>query len=407
MSKIHPMKSSLTALVRYLSSNHKNNKNENVNVILADALNLLSPKGSPPPNNYKPSLFNNLTKGSAAEQFKPEDFIPPSIVNTTSTDLTSQYVSSLLLGIKVSSISNKLNINLSQMTLHELSNFIKSVNQEKKLFDLMEILYSQNKLSFKCLTDIILNPNFKHLDKSPIDIVQLVKKWDNPIHQVQFNIILLKKYHDLKKQSHIEMNLKQYFHSSYYPLIQLKKLSPFYERIVWRFELEYGKDYDSSHYIEELGNLQSSFLIWESSTENNKSILSKILETHRSELNQLQTLFLEVSNHDIFQNKISQELSTNSRSPTLSTLKKISIKHQISNLNYAANDENVRLTHYSVVNKLEEIVLNELIGEPQNKEGIDILKKIKTFRESYVKQLTSHNQKEQDDWSHEVSIAKV
>ncbi|KAK6455650.1 uncharacterized protein RJT20DRAFT_128945 [Scheffersomyces xylosifermentans] len=388
----------IRSVTRLISNKSKNFEPENV--VLADALNLLSPTTETvhhetTNSTFKPSLFSNLTRGSATEQFKVDDLIKLP-TKTTTTHITENYVHNLLLGISSSNLVNKSNISaLGEMSSKDLTTFIKSIKDEQRIFELIELFYSQNKLTLKVLTDLVLNKSVINLEKSPINLLELRNNanldWDE-LSYTQFNIILLKKYHDLRKPLLIIKNLRENFSSKYYPLIEKNRLTSFYERIVWKFNFEYIKQFDELYYIKRLNSLKSSFLIWESSSENNLKIVQSILEIHT--LNKLQRIFLTVCANDLIQRDISQELSVGNVSKTLSNLKKISIKYQIYNLSEYPTNENSRSVYYSLINNVENLILNELIDreESQNLELLQLLKEIKQFREQYVMKLFRKNE---------------
>ncbi|KAK6463056.1 hypothetical protein DFJ63DRAFT_334618 [Scheffersomyces coipomensis] len=438
MSKIRVSQPHLRrTIIRYLSKRSgddgfSNPSSINENVVLADALNLLSPAKHNEHTqqqrytaDFKPSLYNNLTKGPASEQFKVEDFTHSSskAYNNGSRDslkvneLTNKYVNTLLFGIKSSNIINRFNLDLSSMSPKELSNYIKSITEEDKLMELIDLLYSQNKLNIKNLTEIVLNPGFKDFSKCSIDLLNINKnyiKFDSPIHYTQFNIILLKKFYDLKAPLQIIKNLKSNFDKYYFPLIKEKKLAPFYERIVWKFQFQYNRKVQKSnlnelYYMNELNNLQSSFLIWESSSSSsltsydiNRVIINYMLTEQASKLTALQLLFLKIC----IQNLNHFEDANTVNTKLLSNLKRISIRYHIYSLhsvNNAHNEENSRLVHYSILNKLEEFILNELIdpvaatsaggaiSEAQSLDNIKLLKEIKSYRESYISSLLNNS----------------
>ncbi|ABN65818.1 predicted protein [Scheffersomyces stipitis CBS 6054] len=390
--------SAVRAISRLLSNKSKNTHPENV--VLADALNLLSPsvtteQSRTTATTFKPSLFSNLTKGSANEQFNVDDLIKLP-AKTTTNHITENYVNNLLLGIQSSSLVKKTSnySSLDSMNNKDLSAYIKTIKEETRIFELMELFYSQNKLSLRILTDLILNKNVVHLDKSPVNLFNLRSnnniRWED-INYTQFNIILLKKYHDLRKPLLIIKNLRENFSSQYLPLIEQNKLASFYERIVWKFNFEYVKQFNELHYIKELNQLKSSFLIWESSSENNCNIAKHILQNHK--LNKIQTIFLSICANDLIQQTISHELLAGKSSKILSSLKKISIKYQLYNLSEFPNNESSRSLYYSLINSMENLILNELIdGEEQNVELLQNLKDIKQFREQYLMKLFRKNE---------------
>lgn len=368
------MTSSFKSAQRFLSK-----KPLTENAILADALNLLSP--SPVrPKPYKPSLFNNLTKGSAHEQYKHDDIMNVKLPTRSNAE---NYVNDLLVGLQSSTIINKSRYQLLTMSAKDLSTYIKNITSEEKLFEMILLFHYQNKLSVRLLTEIVLNRNLVNLAKGPINLVNLndgaIKinsgsisskydvSWNDPLNHIQFNIILLKKYHDLKKPLLIIKNLKEHFNSQYLPLIKAHKLSPFYERIVWKFNFEYIKQFDEKYYISTLNSHQSSFLIWESSSSNNVEICKHILDT--SNLNTIQNIFLSLCCNPSIDSKL------------ISALKKLSIKYKVYNLPEQPTNESSRLVFYALVNSLESLIANDF---EQNTELVQTLEHLKSFRQKLL-----------------------
>lgn len=332
--------------------------------ILADALNLLSPKL----DNFKPSLISSLTKGSVDEQYKNQDFYR---VQPIQSSIHQDYVHDLLNNLSYITKTSLNSQDLLNMNDKELISYIKTIPSESELLQVYNLLYQHQKLSFKHVSMIILNRNLKNLNSLNLnDIFN-----NDEILHAQLQILLLKKYHDLSKPLLIIKNLKLNF-QTYLNLIQSKKLLPFYERIVWKFNFQYIKQYDEFYYIEKLNNLRSSILIWESTTNiNNFQIVERIL---KFDLNDLQNIFFRLLMTKSIQNKVSQQLLSNNSSALLSNFKKISIKFKIHNVstNKSKND------HYNLIKSLESIIYNELIGtEKDNSDLIEILSDLKQFKQ--------------------------
>ncbi|CUM67657.1 uncharacterized protein PRCAT00005358001 [Priceomyces carsonii] len=366
------------------------------NVLLADALNLLSPlKAVKNESSYKPSLFNNLTKGPAQEQYANLDLIG---LNMGKNHDSSRFLNDLLAGIRSSSMVNRSTYELLRMEPKELSGYIKTLTDENKLIQIAEIIHIQNRMSFKLMMDILLNKNLKSLDMLPINATDIESNenltWE-PIQYVQFNILLLKKWHDIKRPLLIIKNLKKHFDDTYYPSIQRNFLSPFYERILWKFYFEYVKQYDEIHYIRELNSIKSTFLIWESSTTNSIQISDNLL-ANNTLLTFPQRIFFRVHSSDFFRQKIYEELQVNEHSPLLSKLKKISIKFKL----YQFDDSLIgfkRTNCYSLFNLIENLIMSEL----QTVKTVDselnlILNEIRDFKRAAVMKLDDRDRLQSD-----------
>jgi hypothetical protein len=157
--------SSLRSAQRFISTK----KPISENVILADALNLLSPslvRAKP----FKPSLFNNLTKGSAQEQYKHDDIMNVKLPTNSNAE---NYVNNLLVGLQSSTIINKSRYQLLTMSSKDLFTYIKTVTSEEKLFEIIQLFHYQNKLTVRLLTEIVLNRSLVNLTKGPINLINL------------------------------------------------------------------------------------------------------------------------------------------------------------------------------------------------------------------------------------------
>lgn len=286
-------------------------------MILAEVLGLLSPSKS----NYKPSLLQNLLKGPVTEQHKSiknyllRQYTIPKIDHHKNMGGLMENLQAAV-GIAPRLSTKDANLNL------------KSLTEEDELLDLVRLSYYQNELTPQLLTKLLLNRNLRNLSRLPFDVQNLDKtafKKNNwaPIHFVQFKILLMKKYHDLRKPLQIIKLLNSLLLSSFLPLIREGTLLPFYERIVWKFCFEYLDQYEETSMIEELDCLRSSVLVWETSLHNNRAISAKILSFH--DLQPLPRLFFELASCQPLQEAINTELASGA-SPTLSELKKISSK---------------------------------------------------------------------------------
>ncbi|RCK63168.1 hypothetical protein Cantr_10067 [Candida viswanathii] len=304
-------------------SKDKSQPQEQENTALADALNLLVKSTE---QVKQPTLYSSLTKGPVEEQFKHvEANIPESM-----TRLSNQFMIDILHGITTSDVSRRgPSINYSElykMNNRELHAFISSVTTEESLYEIVRTFYSHNKLTLGVLISTLLNKNLKHLVLFPLSLSQLrsyPQFTESDITKIE--VIMLKKYHDLKMPMHVIKLLVQNFESKFLPLIKSGAMTPFYERIVWRFVFEYLKQYKELHYIEQLNNIKSSFLIWETSMKNSNSVAKDIL-AHHKDLKGLQKHFMTIASAD------------NLTADKLKTLKRMSIRYRISLLDPVDNE---------------------------------------------------------------------
>lgn len=316
--------STIKFVVRFLW-NSKNGATKNIpprqqqseNIALADALNLLVKSTE---EVKRPSLYDSLTQGPVEEQLNSVKVEIPE----TQTHVSDQLIANILQGIKssnIDSLQEKINYSqLYEMNSRDLSSYIAGITSEQTLFEILETFYNHKKLNIRVLTNVLLNKNLKHLEKSPISHLQLREYTEfNSLDITKLEIILLKKYHDLKQPLNVIRLLKQNLDSKYVPLIKSQELPPFYERIIWRFVFEYLKQYKELHYIEQLNNIKSSFIIWEASTKNSNLVARDILAFHK-DLNELQKHFLKIASAD------------NLSHIQLRRLKRMSIKYKISRL---------------------------------------------------------------------------
>lgn len=365
----------LGTAVRSLSNKAKRVEKENV--VLADALNLLSPETK----TYKPSLYSNLTKGSAHEQFKVDDMLNVSMPKSAHAHTTQTYINNLFFGL--SSLHNKKS-EVLHMNDRELHTYVKTIQSESKILETIQLLYYQQRLTPKLLIELTLNKHFNNLLKCCINLFDLKSQnlhwWSNPLSYIHYNIILLKKSHDLKQPLMIIKNLKDNFDAYYFPLAQAGRLSPFYERIIWKFYFEYTKQFNEVYYINKLSSVRSMFLIWESSM--NSGEISRYILTNQH-LNELQQIFFKVCSNAVIQRNINEELSLGPNSILLSNLKQISIKYKLYDLNDQPQDESLRLVYYSLVNSLENITSNQSkdLGEEDVASLTQLLLDLKAYKE--------------------------
>ena len=255
---------------------------------------------------YKPSLFKAFTKGSAVEQFqKRATKKAPSTLTTSpiaafegKTDvrhllrgiiLTLDFVS----GVGAEIDAAKL---LNEKDPKKLSLYIKEIQSEKALIDLLELFIHHERLNLRVLGDIVLNPHLINLSKLPIDVTRPENiPFLKGLNVVKFRILMLRKYQLLKQPVSILNDLRVHI-ETYLALIKEKKLPRNYERTVWRFTLQYLKQFDETHYIESINDCKTSFAIWESTPMHRRKLVAEtIMGKHKDELNQLQTAFLRIA----------------------------------------------------------------------------------------------------------------
>lgn len=352
--------------------------------LLADALGLLSPKRNVKNTaNYKPLILRNLQKGSILEQYaeiKKElmaDFKIPT------TDHAKQ-VNVLLLDLHLASEPHK-----SVLQKH-LLNHVRTLQSEEELLELVKLLFYQNRLSLAVLTRFMLNRHLRLLQRLPFDVENLDKVaftrngWTER-NFGEFRILLLKKYHDLNKPLLIITSLKENF-AGFLHLIETHQLTPFYERIVWKFYFEYIQQlhpqYNEAYYIEKLNNVRSSFLMWESSLQNNRAIVAAALKQHS--LSPLQKIFLTLCASDSVQLIISQEL-VGGKSPLLSALKKLSVKFKI----YAVGDTSVssvatRALGYSLIHLMESTIKDNFANWTHDAVLVELLRELNQQRTEMI-----------------------
>lgn len=374
--------------VRYMSKNGGMNESS----MLADALNLLSPTSKVNnTHNYKPSIFDHLTKGSISEQINIR-----AGANEKAKDPVNfqKSVKGLLDDLNlVSSKSFEDDFLWLDSPLKQQKKYIRSITDEAKLLQLIRLFFYQDKLSLSILTEILLNPNFTKISALPFYINQLPKrpasKW-TPLNFVQLDIVLLKKFHDINKSFSIFNNLKQNFETIYLPLIKDNELSPFYERIIWKFYFDFTKELNSkgeSYYIEQLNSLKSSVLIWESSLFKSADISKTILSNFEKELNTLQKLFFQICSSSTVESIMIRQLldskyDAETFSPLLSDLKRVSIKYKLYSLpaNYNEISTDVRASSYLLVNSLERIIEPIIKQHPKDVDLRNIYDNLKDFR---------------------------
>ncbi|EMG49695.1 hypothetical protein G210_5474 [Candida maltosa Xu316] len=384
-SKTSVSVSTLKFVSRFLwKKNQPSTKTQPANLALADALNLLVKTTNKESSTYKPSLYDSLTKGSVEEQLTS---IPVKIPESQ-PHVSDQFINNILYGIKSSHVQGGINYSqLYQMNADELHSFISNISSEETLLELLSTFSNHKRLTVEVLTQIILNKHFVNLDRSPIDLNNLEEVAGfTSLEVTKIDIILLKKHHDLKHPLNVVRNLKQNFESKYLELIKHGKLSPFYERIVWRFVLDYLKQYKEAHYIEQLNNINSSFLIWQATTKNSHEVAQDVLNFH-TDLNELQRIFLKIASSPMV---------------NVSTMKKMSIKYKISKL--ATDTTKSRKSCYALINELENYLINYL---DSNHEVKEMLQELALYRVKYIQDIYTHEDKEFDVLLNEVVLNRV
>lgn len=374
----------------------------NESVLLADALNLLSPSATTKAHtSYKPSIFTSLTKGPVSEQqhsFKEFQASPRA-------DFSSS-VNHLLSDLNLVSLFNgKSQYELLQSLPKELKKHIRGLTHEDKVVELAKLFFYQNRLSFNLLVEMVLNRNMCNLKLLPFDVAALNRAqfaqngWKDA-HYTQFYVILLKKYHDMRKPLLIIKNLKDHFESAYLPLIEAQQLTSFYERIVWKFYFEYlQKEHPESLYIRQLNSFRSTMLIWELSQAKSSQIARQALSQHKK-LNPIQEVFLRIAGSAACERMVAQELEElgKMQSALLTELKKLSIKHKI--YEFPEDMKNVspetRQTFYFMINATEGLLsrLAVLAGENEKGEVSAVAERLRAVK----KELLSVKTEEVEEW---------
>lgn len=410
-------KTSHISSVRTISNKDDSDKD---NVLLADALNLLSPRTEIKNTiNYKPSLFTNLIAKDSLTDEKIEPYLNYKLPNSD----TKRHLDQLLAGLNIASQTSdsiaKTNYQLLTSSYKDLRKYVNNIDNENSLIELVRLFCSQNQLSSRLMTDILLNKHLVNLNKLPFDINSMnpndFKHWQE-INFIQIKVVLLKKYYDLKKPLLIIKNLKENFMQVYLPMIRLGELTPFYERIIWKFYFEYilplklDISHNEAYFIKLLNSIKSTFIIWESSLMNNGEITKFALKYHESALTSLQKSFLKLCSIKLTQNIITSELSQYKEYPKsklLSLLKKLSVKHKIYSFTTTSAPISVEIksNFYALIHTLEKLILDELasvqsISSPENQlELTKVLKEIKDFKESELMKLDNSSEFERNELS--------
>lgn len=413
--KPHATRSSLkgkaaTVLACSRQISYKNNINkekdetgndDNSNVLLADALNLLSPKAEVKKTaSYKPSLFETLM-GEDSNKNIADPYKGLSLPNFE----TEKHLDRLLKGIFIATDRNKMMNSHSTALISdkkELIEQIKKAESEDSLISIASILNMRNMFTPKTLKYLILSPKLKNLKRLPFDLASLETEfpdWSEEKH-VQIRIILLKKYRDLNKPLLIISDLKERF-STYLEFMKSGKLPSFYERVTWKLYFEYMQPLklsiskDEEQMIKTMNLLKSSWLILEGSSPSNYChVANLILNYHEKELNTLQSCYLKVCCLKMTQNLINLELKQyqDPKTSIASQLRRLSIKfkmHSLSNRSEikTPDDKLTRRTLLTSMNNLvaEEFLSNATEFSSQELSAIStILKELKEYKETHL-----------------------
>lgn len=288
-------------------------------VSLADALNLLSPQNDHKPVEYLPSLLDNLRHGPVNEKFSKQ--APPEQFKMPASD-TKKHLDHLLAGLNVFTTHTMSNYELLTSPQHVISKYIKGLEDEAVIIDIAKVFYFQDKLTFPVLFDLVLNKNLVHLDKLPVDVNRLSPEslpyWPEESF-LRWNVIMLKKYYDQKKPLQIVKNLKEHFEKDYLPSIQRGSISPFYERIIWKFHHEYFKLLANNSGMR---SLKSEILLWEATNDNHALAVQLSKD---NQLVPLQRILFEICS-SVLQQK---DLPRSEQVRIVGQLKHISIKNKL------------------------------------------------------------------------------
>lgn len=331
-------------------------------LLLADALGLISPqKAVPNASNYKPLLLRSLQNEKLPE---PKIHIP--------TKDHTQLLQTLLMDLQKA----------TQPRVKRDLTFVKRENTEEEILDLINLLFAQRKLTLALFTKLLLHRNLTLLGRLPFSLDackdDLIKNGWTETNLVELQVVLLKKYHDLKKPLLIVRSLKENF-STFQAMIEAGQLSPFYERIVWKFYFDYAATpHDEVYWIRKLDSVRSSFMIWESSSKNGK-IASAALKQHK--LSPLQSVFLRLCCSNPAQRLIQSEFESGA-SPFLSLLKKISVKNKLYKLDEDPTKVGSRALVYLVIHSMESAIANLALDA----ELEQLLGELAAYRASLMKQ---------------------
>lgn len=323
---------------------------------IADALGLLLPRKNVTPK-YKPLILRNVQRGPVTEQYGE---LKRSILGHYEIPKVNHFQ-----GLE-SVFSNLVKMPQVSRLPHDLYNQVRLLQNEEELLELFRLSYLQNKLTFKLFARFLLNKSLKDLLRLPFelnhpDLEQLKANQWAPEDLIHLRILLLKKYFDLKMPLPILRNLRQNFDTEYLPLIQKSRLSPFYERIVWKFVFDYTHMGQETNFIRSLNEVRSSFLIWEVSSDNGLLAAQTILEQH--DLNLPQAVFLKVVSSNSISRVIDVQMSdpkSAGKSALLSALKRASHKFRLYSVKDFEDGIAGRALRYSLTHLLEAILNSQV-----------------------------------------------
>lgn len=302
--------------------------------------------------------------------------------HNTHMDPATVFAGGLMAGLVASSAND---LPLQQMSGADLARHVSNISLEQEIIRTMHLLYSQHALLLSVLTRLVLNKSFKNLRACPFDLESLdtlrCLGWSKVLDYARFNIVLLKKYHDLRKPLSIRKNLRTHFESQYWPLIETGTLSPFYERIVWKFYFELVAPRTQPHFLQRLPHT-SAFLIYESSFHDHRLVATYIAD--KMQLSPLQRVFFDFCKSEYMENLISREMveSAGRTSPTLSLLKRCSIKHKLASIPEKVHGVSARLNVFAFIKALQAMV-DSAENDPQVTE---IRARLGQIRQALVKQ---------------------
>ncbi|CCE78051.1 Piso0_000664 [Millerozyma farinosa CBS 7064] len=389
--------------------NLSSKEHDEENILIADALNLLSPRVERRISfDYKPSLLQSLRSTTDDKHEEVKNFMHYEMPKTDTKKHLNNLISGLSALSQVPKASNLKHISVIECSPSEIRNFIKGETREDSVLEVMRLLYYRNNLNFQVAIDILLHRSVKDLSKLPFNIKDItsdsLKGWKRE-NIIQFHILLMKKYHDLRQPEKIIENLQENFWQEYLPMIKMSKLGPFYERIVWKFYFEHLNEMDShgqlgeEYFIRHLNSLKSSFLIWESSLQRSSGIAQEALKFHQSILNPFQQTFLALCSNPICRSIIGQEIedsiarNSGAKSKTLSRLKKLSHKYKIYGLSNLSSKTSLadKAALYSFIREMESEILdilvsNQSILNPQDQASLTLLlKDLRSIRDANLK----------------------
>lgn len=339
--------------------------------LLADALGLLSPRKNSR-STFKPSLLRTIQKGSVTEQYNElqaelGNYEVPKVDRMKQLDR-------LVMDLQSATKWPRNNVDEKNLMSH-----VRRLRSEDELVELLKLTFYQNRLTQPLLMRFVLNKSLQQLSRLPFDIMNLDRDtflrngWSD-VNFVECRIFLLKKFHDLNKPLLIVKLLRAHC-DEFLLLIQQGKLSPFYERIFWKFYFEYVQKDKEAQYVEQ-SSLRSAVLIWEVTVTDSGSLAKSILAHHQT--CELQRLFFELVLLPAIQSLIASELAAKGSSPLLSSLKKVSSKYKLYDVD-ATDSVVARALVYSVIHRMEHIV-EQIPNWRDNESTVQVMAKLRGQR---------------------------